>query len=320
MFKPHRESTASGFGDGPITTVFSGPTSSEGPPQDIGLIIKSLLTTAVTTTVTDASRDPLESGAFHPPHVEYSESGFAGPSSGQNPGDLKPLTAGTRDFSPPGFTQLPILTRHEVTVRPIPMTITRVTTSDGITSTQESVDYKYMVGSSTLAVGTSVTINDVMVALTTDLHGSTVLIAGDTTTTLSAPIQGHQIAQHINSASALSISTTIVGGTTKYIFAGQTLAPDQPVTVGDTPISIMVTGTSTILVIGDATTTLAGGLITGVVTNWGPSTVATPVVATGNGEAGPASTSTKAAACQFKIMNEILTMAAAGIAFIWILD
>ncbi|KAJ4369901.1 hypothetical protein N0V83_005665 [Neocucurbitaria cava] len=273
MFKPHRESSAAGFEDGQTSTEYLSPATSDA--RDVGLIIKSILTT----------------------------------SGRQNPGNP----------SRPEITQPPILTRHGVTLRPVPVTTMRITINNGITSTLELANYQYMFGSFTLTVGLPVTVDGVVVALRTDSDGSAVLIADDTTTTFSALLQGYQTAQQMNTVNALSISTIIVEGTTKYVFAGQTLSPDQPVTVGDTPISIVVVGNSTILVVGDATTTLHGGLVTEAVTELGPSTAATPEVATSNDIARPASTSAKAAAGRSKVVGRLLTTVAALTTFIWTL-
>lgn len=126
----------------------------------------------------------------------------------------------------------------------------QVFTIGGFTGTAEATDFQFLIGSSTLAIGQSVTVSGTIVALTTDAAGATVLIAGDSTTTLASPAQA--TATSYNSG----VTTTIIDGMTQYIIDSQTLAPGHPVTVDGTTISIATVGSATVLVVGNATTTL----------------------------------------------------------------
>ncbi|KAF2734189.1 hypothetical protein EJ04DRAFT_250906 [Polyplosphaeria fusca] len=112
-----------------------------------------------------------------------------------------------------------------------------------VTATAIRDDPAYAVGSTVLAVGQPVTIDNTAYELTTNEAGSTVLIAGSSSTTLAAPTD-------------LSISTMIVSGITQYVIEGQTLFPGHPITIADTPISLTTSSGSTILAIGNMTTTL----------------------------------------------------------------
>lgn len=152
-----------------------------------------------------------------------------------------------------------------------------------LTATAVANNYQYAIGSSTLGIGQSVTVDGTVIALTTDSAGATVLVAGGTSTTL-APAAG---------TGDLSISTLVVSGTTQYVINGQTLAPGHPITIDGKPMSITTSGGSTILVIGDKTTTLSGQEATTMVTT--ELAAATPG-SLGGGTAAPSSTSKKGAA------------------------
>lgn len=174
------------------------------------------------------------------------------PREGQSQITAKPSKVIT-EYPPP-----PAMTHSGVTFEPIVVTHRpTVTLPGGALTTTDSVEYEVKVGSSTLRIGTPVTVNDVVVSLTTDAAGSTVLLAGDMTTTLPRPTAGEVHTVTEDTPGRLNIVTAIVGGTTKYIFAGQTLAPGQPVTIGDTPISVATHDGQTVLYVGDKSTTLA---------------------------------------------------------------
>jgi len=141
-----------------------------------------------------------------------------------------------------------------------PAVITRrptVTAPDGAVTTTDKVEFQAAIGSSTLKIGTPITINNIVVSLTTDAVGSTVLHAGDLTTILPEPTAGEVRIVAEDTPGRLSIMTSIVGSTTKFVLAGQTLAPGQPVTIGGTSISIALDGDNTILYVGDRKTTLS---------------------------------------------------------------
>ncbi|KAJ8113533.1 hypothetical protein OPT61_g4360 [Boeremia exigua] len=157
------------------------------------------------------------------------------------------------DFPPP-----PAITHGGVTIQPIALTHKPIVTApDGSLTTTDEVEFQIPIGSSTLSIGTPITINNVVVSLTTDAAGSTVLYVGDLTTTLPKPSAGELRTVAGNAPERLNIATSIVNGTTKYVLAGQTLAPGQPVTLGNTPISIAFNKDGTILYVGDKTKTLS---------------------------------------------------------------
>jgi hypothetical protein len=275
-FRPHPEASATGFDELPTTTTMlrNDPTPS---PPDIGSIIQSFLTTAVPiapapTVHTEQSQDgwlevtPLPptgstKPAFHGPHMEISTDGFGDPTTrivpapDNGPQATTPLT----DTTPPPSIPIPIvtpppaITQGGLTLSPIPITSIRVTTISGIPTTVEAtVNYRYAIGSSTLALNTPTTINNIVIALSLDQSGSTVLIAGGQTTTLPGPAASQQ-----PMLQDLHISTTVIQGTTQYLIAGQTLAPGRAVTVGNVPISLGTNAQdSTVLVVGTVTTTL----------------------------------------------------------------
>lgn len=177
-----------------------------------------------------------------------------------------------------------------------PTAVTRrptATAADGSVTTTEKVEFQVAIGSSTLSVGAAITVNDVVISLTTDAAGSTVLYAGDLTTTLPEPTAGE--VRTIAAQGQLNIVTSVIGGTTEYILAGQTLAPGHPVTLGDTPISIAVNGDRTVLYVGDKATTLAAvDSDVQTTTDRGSPSIRTqlPGVSTGPSSADPTSTRT----------------------------
>lgn len=141
-----------------------------------------------------------------------------------------------------------------------PTVVTRrpaVTAPDGAVTTTDRVELQAAIGSMTLKLGTPVTVNNIVVSLTTDAAGSTVLHAGDLTTTIPEPTAGEVRIVAGDTPGRLGIMTSIIGGTTKFFLAGQTLAPGQPVKISDTPISIALDGDNTILYVGDRKTTLS---------------------------------------------------------------
>jgi hypothetical protein len=273
------------------------------PPPDIGSIIQSFLTTAIPAPAPSVHTEVSESGwevvtsRFHKPHMEVSTDGFDQTTHVAPAPDNRPqvTASGAQVTEPPyvpvpvpAVTPPPVITQGGVTLRPVAVTSVRVTNVDGKPTTVEAtVNYRYVVGSATLTPGTPATINNVVVALSVDAAGKTVLVAGDTTTTLpAAPARAAQA-----TTAAVQIATTVVEGTTKYVLAGQTLAPGQAITVGNIPISIGTAGASqTVLVMGDMTTTLAAGPTTTLQEERGPSSAVTPGVGGGNGPNNPSAT------------------------------
>lgn len=160
-----------------------------------------------------------------------------------------------------------------------------------ITATAVAHD-QYVVGSSTLTVGQTITSDGVVIALTTDATGATILIDGSTTTTLAPPSSG------------IAIKTTVISGTTMYVVGSETLAPGVPVTVNGTPMSITTSAGATILVIGDTTTTITGSPQTTLTTGFGGTNVAvaTPADLT-SGSPSPTETGKKGGASHQKSWN-----------------
>ncbi|KAF2128794.1 hypothetical protein P153DRAFT_25907 [Dothidotthia symphoricarpi CBS 119687] len=195
----------------------------------------------------------------------------------------------------------PPITHNGVTLRPVPVTSTAtVTVGGGFLMPSVVVDVQYAAGSSVLPVGTPVVIENAVIELQTDSSGFTVLVADDTTTTLSTQtvpdvqaagsttsiefvestesiksIESTKSAESITTTAPIHISTTVIDGTTEYVFAGQTLAPDHPVTVGDIPISIATKDGSTVLFMGNLTTTFVGGRATTPASASGSATITT---------------------------------------------
>lgn len=163
----------------------------------------------------------------------------------------------------------PVITHDGVTVRPVAITRqTTVTLPDGLVTTTGQVGFQVAVGLSTLSMGKPVTIDNVVFEVTTDAAGSTVLHAGDLKTTLPRPTAGDVRTVADDTPGRLSIATSVVGGATVYVLAGQTLAPGQPVTIGSTPISITTSGGQTVLYVGDRTTTLPAAGDIQTLTDW----------------------------------------------------
>jgi hypothetical protein len=282
QFRPHLEaSQPPGFEETPVTTTVGrnvASTTTVSSPPDIGSVIQSFLTTALTVVApvpsvhgektedgwAEATPNPTILSSFAVgPHWEISTDGFGHPTGQGAPGP-QVTSAGPKVTLPalvpiPIVTPPPMITQGGLTLQPVPVTSVRVTTVDGKPTTLEAtINYRYVVGSATIPLGTPTTINNVIVAMTVDGSGSTVLVAGDQTTTLAPSARGSQAT---DSPQAIAISTTVVGGTTNYILAGQTLAPGQAITVGNVPISMGTRGGSTVLVMGDVTTTFAAGPI-----------------------------------------------------------
>jgi hypothetical protein len=245
----------------------------------------------------------IQTGGQHAPMIEVTANGWAIPTAAVVPpsytpqvsspmGWATPLVSSPQVVFLPQVTPPPAITQGGITLRPVPVTSVRVTTVDGKPTTVEAlINYRYVAGSVTLQDGKPMTINNIVVALSINSAGSTVLVAGDQTTTMPPPDRGNQAGQTTGTSSAVTISTTVIEGTTKYVLAGQTLAPGQAITVGGIPISIGTRDGSTVLVMGGSTTTFAGGPTT--TSDFGASAAATPGVnaATTSAKAGSAPSS-----------------------------
>jgi hypothetical protein len=300
------------------------------PPPDVGSLIASFLTTAMpiapvqTVHLEQSETGWLElitpgpgivSSEAAGPHLEVSTDGFGHLITPPAPNNPPQVTQPGPGASVPPYVPIPVvtpppaITQGGLTLTPVPVTSVRITTVDGKPTTVDAiVNFRYVVGSATLAVGTPTTIDNVPVALSIDRSGSTILVAGGQTTTLLAPARGGQgAAQASSSLQAVSISTTVIDGTTKYVLGGQTLAPGQAVTVGDIPLSIGTSGSATVLVLGDFTTTLLASVPTTTARDSGGSTAPTPSIATATGPSKPAATSATAAAEALRPISRLLT-------------
>lgn len=168
------------------------------------------------------------------------------------------------DYPPP-----PAITHDGVTVQPVAVTRqATVTLPDGLVTMTEQVEFQVAIGSSTLSMGSPVMINNIVFDVTTNAAGSTVLHAGDLTTTLPRPSAGEVRTVADDTPARLNIVTSEVSGTTVYVLSGQTLAPGQPITIGNTPISITTSGGQTVLYVGDRTTTLPAAGDMQTLTDW----------------------------------------------------
>jgi hypothetical protein len=190
-----------------------------------------------------------------------------------------------------------------------------MTLPNGVLTTTEKVEFQITIGSSTLSIGTPITINDVVVGITTDAAGSTVFTAGDVTTTLPKPSGGEVRTIAVTTPQPLNIVTVAINGTTKYVLAGQTLAPGQPVTVGDTPISITTSDGKTVLYVGDKTATLAPDQSAiQTITDWASTSAGTQGSAVNSGSSAATPTSKKSGASQPKAVDAALACFGMGMA------
>jgi hypothetical protein len=303
------------------TTAASPRESQESVTEDIGRILLTLIGDEATPTTVDAGATT----SFPPSgHDEATEHGLdslpaaTGPTEPAKPNIWRPtpVTNNGQTLTPMPATKVIIgsqtltpggetatigeggATKVHINENGAPVVVIAGSTSTGqlssalsqvftigdFTATAEATDLRYVVASSTLAVGQSVTVSGTIVALTTDATGATVLVAGDSTTTLASPSQAAAMSHDSG------VTTTIVDGMTQYIIESQTLAPGHPVTIDGTPISIATVGNATVLVVGDATTTLSNpGTSESSATN--ELAVATSASLAGSG-GGPVATST----------------------------
>lgn len=120
------------------------------------------------------------------------------------------------------------------------------------TATVLASEYHYIVDSQTLAIDHSVTVEGVVVFLTADGDGTTVLVAGTHSVTLAGP-----------SIADYNVVTKVISGTTAYIVGSKTLEVGHPVTVADVPVYIATVSDHAILVVGNKTRTLGDADPTG---------------------------------------------------------
>ena len=299
---------------------------------DVGSLIESLLHTAIPPVISSAaarferSEDgwgeltpsaAVASGVQYSPNLEATRGGSAPAVTAIVPANDLPQVTTPGPKATPEVTPPPAMTYSGFTLRPVPVTSVRVLTIDGKPTTVSSiVNYRYVAGSATLQVGSPTTINSVVVPMSIDSSGSTVLVAGDQTTTLAPPVRRLQGAQATTVLQAVKISTTVIQGTTKYVLADQTLAPGQAITINDVPISLLVQSQTTILVVGDATTTLAGGPVTLTTTEWGASAATTFGAGSGDGNRQRAATSSNAGVGSPRTKSWLLTNIIAVAAFV----
>ena len=344
--KVHVESSVTGFET--ITGAETRQSASSISGVDIGPIIVTLFPPTTTYAVpTVHPEEPVSDwGTDYPSysdvrtssagaHIEYSTTGWensfvppipgpneAQPTQQQPPskpeGDQPTMTtAPTKiitEYPPP-----PAMTHNGITIQPTAVTRkSTITLPDGALKTTESVEFQVAVGSSTLNIGTPITVDNITVDLTTDAAGSTVLRAGDMTTTLPKPAAGAVRTVTEDTPGRLNIVTGVIDGTTKYIFAGQTLAPGQPVTIGDTPISIAASDGETVLYVGDKSTTLApDGSVKTLAGSASATRTETQGIGTNTGPAGPSASVKKAGSSMPKKADAGLACLAMGAMFMF---
>ncbi|KAF2633179.1 hypothetical protein BU25DRAFT_1448 [Macroventuria anomochaeta] len=215
------------------------------------------------------------------------------------------------DFPPP-----PAITHDGITVRPVAVTRRpTVTLPGGGLTTTDKIEFQVAIGSSTLSIGVPITINNVVVGVTTDAAGSTVLRAGDMTTMLPEPAAGEVRTIAVNTPERLSVMTAVINGTTKYVLAGQTLAPGQPVTIGDTPISITISSGKTVLYVGETTTTLiAAASDIQTITDWTSISAGTQGIVENNNPASASPTTTRSGSSESRKVDAAFAYCAMGMA------
>lgn len=274
--RPHLESTATGFGESRIT---SPPVAIAPPIITVGNKGDALRPVVVTSVVIDtvtlrpggdtaiigigasATRIHIDPSGHPVVVVGGSSSTVQIPATigGQElPPGGAPITIGsgfdvsTISINEAGET-IAVVEGHTETLQ---LGTTQTFTFNGILATAIANEYEYVVGSSTLSFGQPTIIDGTTVALTTDVSGSTVLINGDITTAIPALVPAPTLTP--SDTILDDLSTTVISGTTKYLLNSQTLAPDHPITVDGTVISISTNSGTTVLMVGDKTTTLEG--------------------------------------------------------------
>lgn len=126
-----------------------------------------------------------------------------------------------------------------------------------VVATALSSSYALVFATQTLTPGASITVSGTLVSLQTDAAGSSILVVGTSTTTLSPLITPAPTPLNVQTTVISSGSTSI----TAYIIGSQTLYPGHPITLtvnSETSVVSISTdnGGRTVLVIGDKTTTL----------------------------------------------------------------
>jgi hypothetical protein len=179
---------------------------------------------------------------------------------------------------------------------------TQAFTFEGIPATVIADKYQYLIDTSTLSFGQPTTVDGSVIELTTDVSGSTVVIAGDTTITLPALAPAPQITSSLDNVLE-TIETTVVSGTTQYVIGSHTLAPDHAITVEGTVISITTYSGNTFLIVGDKTSTLEPEASTTQSTTFGGITPAATPGDLGGGE-GKAEATSKTASGAMRITRK----------------
>jgi hypothetical protein len=325
--RPHLESTAIGFGEPRITPP---PVATTPPIITVGNKGDALRPVVVTSVVIDtvtlrpagetaiigvgvsATRIHLDPSGHPVVVIGGSSSTVQIPATigGQELLPGAPITIGsgfdvsTISINEAGET-IAVVEGHAETLQ---LGTTQAFTFNGIPATAIANEYKYVIGSSTLSFGQPTTIDGTVVALTTDLSGSTVLINGDITTTIPALVP----APTLTLADTIldDLSTIVVSGTTKYLLNSQTLAPDHPITVDGTVILISTNSGTTVLMVGDKTTTLEGTTTQSSIFG-GITPAATPGIV-GNGQGKAKATSATAGAMKVTKMCSAFVVVLCG--------
>jgi hypothetical protein len=179
---------------------------------------------------------------------------------------------------------------------------TQAFTFEGIPATVIADKYQYLIDTSTLSFGQPTTVDGSVIELTTDVSGSTVVIAGDTTITLPALAPAPEITSSSDNVLE-NIETIVVSGTTQYVIGSQTLAPDHAITVEGTVISMTTNSGTTLLIVGDKTSTLKPEASTTQSTIFGGITPAATPGVLGGGE-GKADATSKIASGATRIARQ----------------
>ncbi|KAF2789115.1 hypothetical protein K505DRAFT_378446 [Melanomma pulvis-pyrius CBS 109.77] len=321
MYRPHLESTASGFLEpplsdhrGPNLVSNSAPLITPPPVAPPTVILKGntlrpvVVTSVVIDTVTltpggetaiigdgpSATRIYLDASGHPVVAISSSTSTIQIPATISDqvliPGG-PPITVGpgsapsTISINSAGETIAAVEGRTS-TLQAAP---TQTFTISDVPATAIATAYRYAIGSSLLTPGHPITLDGTTIAVTTDPAGAIVLIAPDATTTLPDPAPAPTTSSLDNILAHLS--TTVVSGSTLYVFASQTLHPGHPVTLDGTVVSLATSSGATMLVVGTQTTTIDTAATTTVSAEFGaltPGVVGEGPAATAVAEGGAA--------------------------------
>lgn len=269
-------------------------------------VAESTVSSWLPTTLQEASVSKFLQ--LHSPDIGEAEGSYDHKVTGLS-GKLILETTSPFYVTSPQITPSPVTMQNGLTILPVLVSsLETIADSAAATTTSYVVSYRYVIGSSTLLLNDPMTVNDIVILLSATPSGPTVLIAGDITTTLPAITRSVPVAQSPGLAAPLIVMTTVIEGTSKYVVSGQTLAPGQPVTVGGIAMSISTNSGSTILVVGNYTTTFPGTSATSTAIEWRPSTIVSAGSATFTNIATPAVTSKNTGNDKIRRLDGVLGM------------